>query len=154
WCVAAFERWEIAGCIIRGALLPTPIEDAAPLAGPGAPGRLACLALLALLRRRNLGPEGMPRGFRRPLAQRLAPALWTLKTPVPPGLRATACRAWRHAGVFWECGGGGKAFPWCAAVDKEAGSKNGPSPWQGGKPREVGMVLSALGAGLVAVGNG
>ena len=96
----------------------------------------------------------MPGGFRRPLYKRLAQELWTLEAPVDPGLLAAAFRNRRNARIFLEFVGGGKAFPLFAEGDEEAGSKNGPSPWQGIKQREVGMVLSALCDGLVEVGNG
>src|SRR5437773_1588015 len=154
WCVAAFERLERERGIRGGALLPTPREEADPLAGQGAHGRLVCLAWLALLLRRDLGPAGMPGGCRRPRDQRLAQALWPREAPVPPGLLATARRDWRNAGGCLTCRGRGNAFPWCAAGDEEAGSTHGPSPWHGVTPRTGGRVLRALGAGVVAVGHG
>src|SRR5262245_55371294 len=141
WCATAVARLEIHGCIVWRALLPTPREDADPWKGHGAPGRLVRLALAALLLGVDLGPEGMSGGCRRPLHTRLAQQLGTLETPVDPGLRAAAFRHWRHTRLFLECAEG----------DEEAGSKNGPSPWEGVKQREVGMVLSALGEGGVEV---
>ena len=72
---------------------------------------------------------------------------WTQDLPA-------AFRHRRNARIFLEFVGGGKAFPLFAEGDEEAGSKHGPSPWQGIKQREVGMVLSALCDGLVEVGNG
>src|SRR6266581_2694905 len=107
WRVTAFERLEIDGCIIGGALLPTPIEDADPCAGQGAHGRLVCLAFLALLLIIDLCPEGMPGGFRRPRDKRVSQELWTLEAPVDPGLLAAACRDRRDARLFLACGGGG-----------------------------------------------
>ena len=154
WCAAAVERLEIYRFIVRRAILPTPIEDANPFEGQGPHGRLVCLAFLALLLIIDLCPEGMPGGFRRPLDKRLAQELWTLEAPVDPGLLAAAFRHRRNARICLECVGGGKAFPLFAEGDEEAGSKNGPSPWQGIKQREVGMVLRALCDGLVEVGNG
>jgi len=65
-CPAAFERLAIDGCIIRRVILPTPQEETEPWEGSGAHGRLGCLALVALLRIRDLCPEGMPGGLRRP----------------------------------------------------------------------------------------
>src|SRR5262245_13769795 len=103
WCTTACERLESHGFIVRRAILPTPIQDAAPLAGQGAYGRLVRLPLGALLLRRDLGPEGMPCGCRRPLHARLAQARWTREAPVHPGLLATACRDRRHARVFLAC---------------------------------------------------
>src|SRR5437870_9539607 len=154
WRVAAFERSEIDGFIIWGALLPTPREDADPCEGQGAHGRLVRLAFLALLLIIDLCPEGMPGGFRRPLDKRLSQELWTLEAPVDPGLLAAAFRHRRNARIFLEFVGGGKAFPLFAEGDEEAGSKHGPRPWQGGKQREVGMVLSAVCDDFVEVGNG
>jgi hypothetical protein len=150
----AFERLERDGCIIGGALLPTPREDADPCEGQGAHGRLVRLALLALRLIRDLGPEGMSGGFRRPRDTRLAQELGTREAPVAPGLLAAAFRHRYHARLLLECVGGGQAFPLFAAGDAEAGRKHGPSPWPGGKQREVGMGLRALGDGVVAVGNG
>jgi hypothetical protein len=154
WCLAAFERLERERFIIGGALLPTPQEEADPCAGPGAHGRLGRLACIALLLLRDLGPEGMPGGCRRPLHARLSPELWTLEAPVAPGLLAAALRHRRHARLFWEGGGGGKACAWFAEGDEAAGRQHGPSPWQGVKHREGGMILSALGDGFGDVGHG
>jgi hypothetical protein len=154
WCVAAFERLEIDGFIIGGALLPTPIEDADPCEGQGAHGGLVRLALVALLLIIDLCPEGMPGGFRRPLDKRLSQELWTLEAPVDPGLLAAAFRDRRDARLFWECVGGGQGFPLFAEGDEEAGSQNGPSTWHGVKQREVRMVLRALCDGFVEGGNG
>jgi hypothetical protein len=105
--VAAFERLERDGRIIGGALLPTPREDAAPCAGQGPPGRLVCLACIALLLIIDLCPEGMPCGCRRPLDTRVAPALWTLEAPVHPGLLAAPLGHWHDPGLLLECGVGG-----------------------------------------------
>jgi hypothetical protein len=113
-----------------------------------------CLALVALLLIIDLGPEGMSCGFRCPLDKRLAQELWTLEAPVDPGLLAAAFRDRRNARLFLEFVGGGKAFPLFAEGDEEAGSKHGPSPWQGVNQREIGMVLSALCDDIVEVGNG
>jgi hypothetical protein len=113
--------------------------------------RLAFLALLLII---DLCPEGMPGGFRSPLDKRLSQELWTLEAPVDPGLLAAAFRDRRNARIFLEFVGGGKAFPLFAKGDEEAGGKNSPSPWQGVKQREVGMVLGALCDGFVEVGNG
>jgi hypothetical protein len=71
-----------------------------------------------------------------------------------PGLLAAAFCDRRKARLFLEFVGGGQAFPLGAEGDEEAGSKDGPSPWQGVKPRAVRRVRSALGDGFVAVGKG
>ena len=153
-CTAAFERLEIDRFLIRGVILPTPKEDTDPCEGSGAHGRLVCLAFVALLLRIDLGPEGMPRGCRRPLHARLAEEGRTVEAPVPPGLLATACRDRCNTRVCLECIGCGEAFALCAEGDEEAGSKDGPGPWQGVKQGEVGMLLGTLRHGVVAVGHG
>ena len=139
-CVAAFERLEIHGFIIRCAFLPTPREDADPFECQGSHGRLVRLAVVTLLLIIDLCPEGMPRGLRRPLHERVAQERRTLEAPVHPGLLATAFRDRRDARVFLELFGRGEAFPLFAEGDEEAGSKHGSGPWQGIKQREVGMA--------------
>jgi hypothetical protein len=112
-----------------------------------------CLAFVALLLIIDLCPEGMAGGFRCPLDTRVSQELWTLEAPVDPGLLAAAFRHRCNARIFLEFLGRGKAFPLFAAGDEEAGSKNGPRPWQGVKPREVGMGLSTLEDDAVEVSN-
>ena len=140
WCTAAFERLEIDGFIIRRVILPTSKEDTDPFECQGAHGRLVRLAFVALLLIIDLSPEGMPRGFRRPLHERLAQERRTLEAPVHPGLFATAFRDRRNARVFLEFLGGGEAFALFAEGDEEAGRKDDPGPWQGVKQGEVGMA--------------
>jgi hypothetical protein len=152
--VVAFARVERDGCILWGALLPTPLAAADPCACQGAHGSLVGLACSALRLIIDLGPAGMPWGFRRPLDKRVAQQLGTLEAPVDPGRLAAAFRDRRHARLFWECVSGGKAVPWCADGHAAAGSKHGPSPWQGVQHRDVGMVLRAWREGCIAVGNG
>jgi hypothetical protein len=153
-CTAALERLERDGFLIRGVILPTPKEDTDPCEGSGAHGRLVCLPFVALLLIRDLGPEGMPDGCRRPCHARVAQARRTLEAPVPPGLFATACRDRCHARVCLEFCGGGEAFALCAAGDEEAGRTHGSGPWQGVKQGEVGMRLGTWRHGGVAVGHG
>ena len=148
WGAAAFERLEIDGFIVRRTLLPTPIEDADPFEGQGAHGRLVRLALVALLLVIDLRPEGMPRGFRRPLHERLAQERRTLEAPVDPGFLATAFRDRRDTRIFLEFLGRGVAFPLFAKGHEEARGKDGPGPWQGVKQGEVGMALGALRDGV------
>src|SRR5262245_11152428 len=102
----------------------------------------------------DLCPEGMPCGFRRPLHERLPQERRTLEAPVPPGLLATAFCHRRNTRIFLEVLGRGEAFPLCAKGDEEAGSKDGPGPWQGVKQGEVGMRLGALCNGGVEVCHG
>src|ERR671937_1113560 len=150
----AFERLEIHGFIIWGALLPTPREAADPCKSQGAHGCLMRLALVALLLGVDLGPEGMPGGFRRPLHKRLAQERRTLEAPVDPGLLAAPFRHWGNTGILLECFGRGVAFPLFATGHKEARSKDGSGAWHGVKQGAVGMVLGTLGDGGVDVGNG
>ncbi len=65
------ERIEIDRFIIRGTILPTPVEDAEPFEGQGPHGSLVCFAVVPLLLIIDLRPEGMPRRFSRPLHERL-----------------------------------------------------------------------------------
>src|SRR6266571_7217873 len=129
WCVAAFERLEIDGFIIGGALLPTPIEDADPLEGQGAHGSLVRLALVALLLVVDLGPEGMPCGFSSPLHKRLSQERRTLEAPVDPGLLAAAFRHWRNPRIFLELLGRSEAFPLFTKGHEEARGKDRPGAW-------------------------
>jgi hypothetical protein len=105
WCTAAYERLELDGFIIRRAILPPPPEGTAPFACLGAHSRRGRLALVTLLLIIDLRPEGMPRGFRRPLHERVAQEGRTLEGPVYPRLLATACRDRSDARAFWECFG-------------------------------------------------
>ena len=103
WCTAAFERLERDGFILRSVILPTSKEDTDPCECEGPHGRLGRLAFVALLLILDLCPAGVPRGFRRPLHERLAQERRALEAPVPPGLLATACCDRRNARVFLEC---------------------------------------------------
>ena len=94
---------KIDGFIIRSAILPTSKEDTDPCECEGSHGRLVCLACVALLLIIDLGPEGMPRGFRRPLHARLAQERRALEAPVHPGLLATAFCDRRKARIFLAC---------------------------------------------------
>ena len=113
--------------------------------------RLALVTWLLII---DLRPEGMPCRFRRPGHERVAQERRTLEAPGHPGLLATAFCDRREARVLLELCGRGEAWPWCAAGDEEAGSTDGPGPWQGVKPRAVGMVLGVWRTGCVEVGNG
>ena len=152
--VAAFERLEIDGFIVRGAILPAPIEDADPFEGQGAHGRLMRLALVALLLVIDLRPEGMPRRFRRPLHERLAQERRALEAPVHPGFLATAFRDRGDTRIFLEFCGRGVAFPLFAKRHQESGGKDCPGSWQGVKQWEVRMCLGALRNGVVEVFDG
>ena len=112
------------------------------------------LALIALLLVIDLGPEGMPRGFRRPLHERLAQERRALKAPVHPGFRPTTFRDRCDTGILLEFGGRGVAFPLCAKRHQESGGKDGPGAWQGRKQGEVRVCLGALRHGVVEVFDG
>ena len=154
WCVAALERLEIHGCIVWRALLPTPREDAHPCEGQGAHGGLVRLALVALLLVVDLRPEGMPCGCRRPLHKRLAQERRPLEAPGDPGFLAAAFRHRRNTRLCLEFLGRSVAFPLFTNGHEEARGTDGTGPWQGVKPREVGMCLGALRDGFIEVGNG
>src|SRR5437870_6719138 len=96
-CPTAVECLERGGLIVRGTLLPTPKEHADPLARQRAYGGLVGLALVALLLGIDLCPEGMPRGFRRPCHEGVA--------PVDPRLLAATFGDGCHTGVPLEFGG-------------------------------------------------
>ena len=153
WCATAFERLEIDRCIIRRALLPTPLEEAKPFEGQGAHGRLVRLALIALLLGVDLRLEGMPERGRGPFHARVSEARRTRPAPVPPGFFAAACRHRCDTRIFLEFRSRGLAFPLCATGPAEAGSKDGPGAWQGRKQGAVGLALGAVRNGVVAVCN-
>src|SRR6266705_4731763 len=125
------ERLEIGGLIVRGAILPTAIENADPFEGQGAHGRLVCLALVALLLVIDLGPEGMPDRFRSPFHECLSEERRTLQAPVDPGFLATAFRDRRDARVFLEFRGRGVALPLFAKGHEETRGKDCTGTWQG-----------------------
>ena len=120
------ECLERGGLMVRGALLPTAIENADPFEGQ-AHSSLVCLALVTLLLVIDLCPEGMPERFRGPCHERLSEERRTLPTPVPPGFLATAFRDRCDARIFLACLGGGEAFPLFAEGHEEAG-KTAPAP--------------------------
>jgi hypothetical protein len=100
------ECLEIGRLIVRGALLPTPIQDADPFEGERPHGGLMGFPLLALLLVIDLCPEGMPDRFGGPLHERLAQKLGALGTPVDPGLLAAAFGDGRDPGILLQSGGG------------------------------------------------
>ncbi len=148
------ERLERGGLIVRGAILPTARAEADPCEGEGPYGRLVRLALVALLLGIDLGPEGMPRGFRRPCHERGPEERRTPEAPVAPGLLATAFRDWRDARLFVVILGRDVALPLCAAGHEEAGRKDGPGTGQSVKQGEVRMALGTRCDSGVKVGDG
>jgi hypothetical protein len=145
----AIERLEIGRLIVRGSLLPTPIENTNPFERQGPHGGLMGFPLVALLLVRDLRPERMPDRLSRPLYARLADELWTLEAPMDPGFLAAAFRHWRDAGVLLECSGGRIACPLFAEGDEEPGGKDGARTWKGLEQGEIGMALGTLGDGVV-----
>ena len=143
------ECLEIGRLIVRSALLPTSIQDTDPLERQGTHSGLMRVALVPLLLIIDLGPEGMPRGFRRPLHERVAQERRTLEAPVDPGLFATTFRNRCDARVLLEIFGRGEAFPLFAEGDEQPGRKDGARPRAGLKQGKIGMVLGALRNGMI-----
>jgi hypothetical protein len=153
-CATATKGLEIDGLIVRRALLPAPIEDAEPFERQGPYGGLMGFALVALLLGVNLRPERMPARLRSPFNERLPEELWTLETPVHPGLLAAPFSHRRNAGIFLEFGGGGIACALFAEGDEQRGGKDGTRSWEGLEQGEIGMALRALRDGGVEIGEG
>jgi hypothetical protein len=144
----AAECLEIDGLIIRGAILPTPKEETAPVDRQSAHGGLMRVPLVALLRVIDPRPEGMPDRFGCPLDARVPEELWTREAPGHPGLLAAAFSHRRDPRICLQCGGGGIAFPWFAEGDEQPGGDAGARAWEGLEQGEIGMALSALRAGV------
>jgi len=68
---------------------------------------------------------------------------------VDPGIVAAAFGHRRKARVLLKLVGRGVTVALFAEGDEEAGSKDGPSSWQGSQEGEVGMALGALCDGVV-----
>ena len=145
---------EIDRLIIRGAVLPTPIEDADPFERQGPYGRLMSFTLVTLLLVIELCPEGMPDRFRRPLHKRLAEELWTLEAPVDPRLLPTAFGDRGNTRIFLQFGSGSIACALFAQGNEKAGSEDRPRAWEGLEEGEVGMALGTLCDSGVEVGDG
>jgi hypothetical protein len=148
------ERLERDGCIVRRALLPTPLEDTEPCEGQGASSGVVGVALVALRLGEDAGPAGMPERCSGPRDPGVAHARRPLEAPVPPGLRATPFGPWRHPGLCLACGGGGRAVAWCAAGNEPPGGEDGPRSWESLAQGASGRALRALRAGAVAISEG
>jgi hypothetical protein len=153
WCAPAVERVESPGGMRRRALRPTPRADPAPLAGPGAHGRLRRLALGAWRRGGALGPAGMPGRGRRPRPTRVAQARRPRATPVAPGLLAAAFRHGRHRRLCLAGRGRSVACAVCTQGHEEAWGTDGPGAWQRLTQGAGGRLLGPWRAGGVAVGK-
>src|SRR6266849_5321511 len=144
---------ERGGLIVRGAILPTPREDAEPCERQGPHGGLMGLPLVTLLLVINPRPEGMLERLSRPLHERLPEELRTLEAPVDPGVLATALCDRRNTGIRLERSGRRRAFALFAEGDEEPGGEDGTSAWEGLEQGEIGRALGALGDGGVEVLN-
>ena len=144
----------IDGRIVRRSLLPAPREDADPLECPCPYGGLMGFALVAWLLVGHLCPERRPERLRSPFDERVPEELWTLETPVHPGLRATPFGHRRTPGIFLEVGGAGIALALFAASDEQPRGEDGTRSWEGLEQGEIGMALRALRDGGVKIGEG
>ena len=144
----------IDGRIVRRSLLPAPREDADPLECPCPYGGLMGFALDAWLLVGHLCPERRPERLRSPFDERVPEELWTLETPVHPGLLATPFGHRRTPGIFLEVGGAGIALALFAASDKQPRGEDGTRSWEGLEQGEIGMALRALRDGGVTIGEG
>src|SRR5262245_22371314 len=147
------KRLEIDGLIVWRAVLPAPIQDADPFERQSSHSGLMGFALVTLLLIVDLCPEGMPDRLCCPLYKRLPKELWTLETPVHPGLLATAFGHRRDPGIFLQGGGGRIPCALFAEGDEESGSEDGASAGEGLEEREVGMALGTLCDGGVEIGD-
>src|SRR5262245_26178811 len=111
-------------------------------------------ALVTLLLVIELGPEGMPDRFRRPLHKRLAQELWTLEAPVYPRLLPAAFGDRGNPRIFLQFGSGSIAGALFAKGNEKAGSEDRPRAWEGLEEGEVGMALGTLRDSGVEVSNG
>jgi hypothetical protein len=111
---------------------------------------------------RSLGPvaagrsaaPSRPARCRRPLPACWAEALRPLQAPGPPRRRPAACSDRGNPGILWPCDRGGRAFAVCAQSDEEAGSTDGPSPWEGWEAGAGGRALGTRRDGRVAGRDG
>src|SRR5262249_31607895 len=142
------ERIELDGLIIQGTILPTPREDTDPLACQSAHGGLLRFPLGALLLVLHPRPAGMPDRFGCPRDKGLPQALRTREAPVPPGLRAAAFGDGCAPRLLWQCGGGGIAFPLCAAGDEQPGGEDEARSWERLAQGASRMALRALREGV------
>jgi hypothetical protein len=148
------ERLAIDRLIIRGAVLPTPREDAEPCDCESPYGRLMRFALSAVRLVVELGPEGLPDRCCCPLHTRVAEELGTLEAPVAPGLLPTACGARGNPRLFLQCGSARRACALFAHGPEKAGGEDRPRAGEGLAEGEVGRTLGTRRDGGVAVGNG
>jgi hypothetical protein len=148
------KRLEIDRFIVRGAILPTPIENPEPFKGQGPHSGLMSLPSVALLLVIDLCSEGVADGFSCPLHKGLSEERRTLQAPMDPGLLAAAFRDRRDAGIFLQFSSGRIAFTLFAEGDQQPGGEDRASAWECLKQWKVRMVLGMLGNGVVKVGNG
>src|SRR5215471_6477762 len=145
------ERLERGRRIVRGSLLPTPIEKTHPFERQGPHGGLMGFPLVALLLGIEPCPEGMPARCSRLLHKRLSEECRALEAPVEPRVFAAALGHWCHLGLLLEFCGGSRACALLAKGNQEAGSEDRSGPWKSLEAGKVGMGLGALGDGSVKV---
>jgi hypothetical protein len=138
----------IRSLIVWGTRRPTPQEETNPLARQRAYGGLVGLPLVALRRRIDPRPAGMPERCGRPRDARVPEERWTREAPVDPRLLAAACGHRRDPGLCLPCGGG-RAFPLCAPGGAPPGGEAGTCPGAGLAQGNIGRALRALDDGVI-----
>src|SRR5262245_25550175 len=103
-CATGIQRLERDGLIVGRALLPAPIEEAAPCECQCPDRGLLGLARVAWLLVVPLGPAGRPARLHRPVDTRLPEDLGTLAAPGPPELRAAPFGHRGDPGIVLEFG--------------------------------------------------
>ena len=139
----AVARMEIDGCILRGALLPTPKAETNPRERQSAHGGLMRLPLVALRLGRDPRPAGLPDRCGGPRDACWPQALGTLAVPVHPRLLAAACGDGRASRLCLPCSGGGRACALFAEGDEPPGGADGAGAGQRREQGKIGMVVRA-----------
>ena len=127
----AIERLEIGRLIVRGSLLPTPIEDTNPFERQGPHGGLMGFPLVALLLVIDPVPRRNAGSIQPPTPQTFVGGIRALEAPVDPGFFAAPLGHWCDPGIFLEFCGGGIACALFAKGDEEAGGEDRSGTWKG-----------------------
>ena len=114
---------------------------------------MMCLAFVTWWLVRDLGPEGMPGGFRRPRPTRLAQQLGTLEPPGDPGRLPAAFRHGRHPRIFLACLGRRVALSLFTTGHQAARGQDGPGAWESIQQGEAGRRLGPWRTSGVEVGK-